>query len=230
MGLLREYIHSLLLEGVMDPGTFKAIFLAGGPGSGKSTAVRKFVNVDDVFELLMKKSIDSGDISNMDMQDDDRENRIKKLKMFNKSKALTKKRKENFIQGRLGLVIDGTGGAFSTIKNQKKKLEELGYETFMMYVDTTLEAAMERNIIRGKAGGRRLRDKDVIRSWNAVDKNKLPYESMFGDSIVIIDGGSTNNPLNKEHAKKIKSFLFAPVNNLVAREWIDNEMSKRSRR
>ena len=55
----------LLNEGVYDPGIFKAIFLAGGPGSGKSTAVRKIVfperyglktvNVDTLFELFLKK-------------------------------------------------------------------------------------------------------------------------------------------------------------------------------
>ena len=53
-----------LQEGVYDPNIFKAIFLAGGPGSGKSYVVRKttggsglrVVNSDDAFETLLKKA------------------------------------------------------------------------------------------------------------------------------------------------------------------------------
>jgi hypothetical protein len=29
-------LNDIIVEGVYDPGIFKAIFLAGGPGSGKS--------------------------------------------------------------------------------------------------------------------------------------------------------------------------------------------------
>ena len=51
-----------LQEGVYDPNIFKAIFLAGGPGSGKSYVVRralggegmKVVDSDDAFERLIK--------------------------------------------------------------------------------------------------------------------------------------------------------------------------------
>ena len=54
-----------LQEGVYDPNIFKArIFLAGGPGSGKSYVVTRttamfgmrIVNSDDVFEQLIKKA------------------------------------------------------------------------------------------------------------------------------------------------------------------------------
>ena len=53
-----------LQEGVYDPNIFKAIFLAGGPGSGKSYVVRKttggsglrIINSDDAFETLLKKA------------------------------------------------------------------------------------------------------------------------------------------------------------------------------
>lgn len=222
----------------MDPGIFKAIFLAGGPGSGKSTAVRahvlpqvhglKVVNTDDMFELLMKKSIEAGELESMDMKDDSRENRIKKLKMFNKSRSLTKKRKEMFVDGRLGVVIDGTGGSFGTIRNQKKKLEDLGYETFMLYVDTTLDTALKRNIKRGEQGGRRLRDEDVARSWSAVDKNKQLYIDLFKDNIAILDGNDSSNPNNEIQSKKIRKFIVSPVTNQIAAGWIDKETEKRS--
>ena len=53
-----------LQEGVYDPNIFKAFFLAGGPGSGKSYVVRrttggtglKVVNSDDDFERKLKQA------------------------------------------------------------------------------------------------------------------------------------------------------------------------------
>ena len=53
-----------LQEGLYDPNIFKAFFLAGGPGSGKSYVVRrttggtglKIVNSDEAFEVLLKKA------------------------------------------------------------------------------------------------------------------------------------------------------------------------------
>ena len=56
----REYLN----EGVYDPGIFKAFFLAGGPGSGKTFVTQtafagtglKVVNSDNAFERGLKKS------------------------------------------------------------------------------------------------------------------------------------------------------------------------------
>ena len=54
-----------LEEGVNDPAIFKAVFLAGGPGSGKSFVVGKsaltsfglkLVNSDNAFEQALKKA------------------------------------------------------------------------------------------------------------------------------------------------------------------------------
>ena len=73
--------EDLLTEGARDPGIFKAIFLAGGPGSGKSYVAQKLfgipekvnvsqtglkmVNQDSELELLMKKYFDTTDLDVM---------------------------------------------------------------------------------------------------------------------------------------------------------------------
>ena len=57
--------YNELQEGVYDPNIFKAFFLAGGPGSGKSYVVRKTtggtglktVNSDNAFEKFLKSGI-----------------------------------------------------------------------------------------------------------------------------------------------------------------------------
>ena len=82
---LRKYIRQLLKEGVYDPGIFKAVFMAGGPGSGKSYTAKsvfggdsdaaqstatasglKLVNSDPAFEMFLQKAgIDPADLGTM---------------------------------------------------------------------------------------------------------------------------------------------------------------------
>ena len=74
----------LLKEGVYDPGILKCIFMAGGPGSGKSTIAKellgiggglssvsvgglKSVNSDTSFEATLKKNgIDPKELANIE--------------------------------------------------------------------------------------------------------------------------------------------------------------------
>ena len=99
---------SELQEGLQDPNIFKAFFLAGGPGSGKSYVVRystggtglRVVNSDDVFEKYLK---DAGLSMKMGSEDPRRD------ALRGKAKAVTAGRQANYIEGRIGLVIDGTG-------------------------------------------------------------------------------------------------------------------------
>jgi len=75
-------LKDILNEGVYDPGIFKAIFTAGGPGSGKSYAAAtlfgmpekmpfvsakglKSVNSDKYFETYLKMSGLSQDIASL---------------------------------------------------------------------------------------------------------------------------------------------------------------------
>ncbi len=97
-------------EGVYDPNIFNAIFLAGGPGSGKSYVVRKttgglgmkIVNSDEIYEKDLEKA--GLDIGNPDdiFSDGGQEIRLR-------SKAKTKARQGLWVDGRLGVIIDGTG-------------------------------------------------------------------------------------------------------------------------
>ena len=113
-----------LQEGLNDPNIFKAFFLAGGPGSGKSYVVRKttggtglkIVNSDDAFEKLLK---DAG--LSLKMPPEEEEPRDVQRK---RAKALTKKRQANYLEGRIGLIIDGTGKDYEKIASQSKDLRQ----------------------------------------------------------------------------------------------------------
>ena len=122
-----KYFHELQ-EGLQDPNIFKAFFLAGGPGSGKSYVVKKttggtglkIVNSDDVFEKLIKKANLS-----LKMPDDELGEREP---LRQRSKKITSKKQDNYVEERLGLIIDGTGGSYDKIAKQSIGLRQLGYE------------------------------------------------------------------------------------------------------
>ena len=122
-----------LQEGVYDPNIFKAFFLAGGPGSGKSYVVRKttggtglkVVNSDDAFESLLKKA---GLSLKMPKSEEEPRDAVRA-----RAKELTAMKKSNYLEGRLGLIIDGTGREADKIIRQHRALKELGYDTCLLY-------------------------------------------------------------------------------------------------
>ena len=111
-----------LQEGLYDPNIFKAIFLAGGPGSGKSLVAGKstggtglkMVNSDPVFERMLVKA---GLSKKMPPEEFERKEVVR-----GKAKAITARQKEGFVEGRLGMVIDGTGKDAAKILYQKNML------------------------------------------------------------------------------------------------------------
>ena len=120
--------YKQLVEGVYDPNIFKAFFLAGGPGSGKSYVVRratgglglKIVNSDNAFEKLLKDADFSMDFRNMSPDKSLERDIIRK-----KAKEITDRMQGNFVAGRLGLIIDGTGAEYDKIKSQQSNYSNL---------------------------------------------------------------------------------------------------------
>ena len=223
-----EFLH----EGVNDPAIFKAVFLAGGPGSGKSFTVGKngaalealgfrIVNSDTAFENAMKKA-------GMEMNADN----IFSAQGQNiraGSKELTNKQRDLYLLGRLGLVIDGTGRDASKIIRQKNIMEQLGYETAMVFVNTDLETAINRDAERGaKPGGRSLGSAEVSTMWKSVQRNIGTFQSAFGRNFFIVDNseGSDFQRDTLRIFRKIGSWSRRTPKNSIAQAWIRSEQSK----
>ena len=210
IGNLAEHLDNMKLidiinEGVYDPGIFKAIFLAGGPGSGKSFVGNellgipiggfsginmsfapsgvKLVNSDPEFELFLKKiGIDPKNLANMTDEE------FKKAtegegSPREKAKKIKDARQKLYTQGRLGLLVDGTGDDYSKIKKKNIELKNLGYDTYMLFINTTLEVALERNAQRE----RKLPEELVKKIWTNVQKNMGRFQGLFGSNFKIID-------------------------------------------
>ena len=218
-----------LNEGVNDPAIFKAVFLAGGPGSGKSFIVGKtglpilgfrVVNSDDSFENAMKKA-------GMEMNPDNIFS-VQGQELRGKAKRITAKKQEIYIKGRLGLVIDGTGKDFAKLQRQAKSLEAIGYDTSMIFVNTDLDTALERNRQRARS----LPDKEVEAYWKTVQKNIGAFQTLFGKKDFIVVDNSTGKDFKQETLRAyrdIKKFVDREPDSKLAKQWIKKEKSKKSR-
>lgn len=218
-----------MTEGVDDPAIFKAVFLAGGPGSGKSFIVGKtglpalglkVVNSDDAFEQAMKKA-------GMTMKPDDIFS-VKGQDIRGRAKALTGKRQAMFITGRLGLVIDGTGKDFNKVKKQVKSMKDLGYDVAMIFVNTDLETAIERD----KTRERTLGEVEVTKYWKEVQRNIGAFQTMFGKKNMLIVDNSDGKDFKVETLRAyrdIKKFLDKEPDNAKAKAWIKQEREKKKR-
>ena len=248
---LKKTLRVELVEGVNDPGILKAVFLAGGPGSGKTYVAKglfgiperinvsqtgmKMVNSDKELKFLLNKygfgtdldSLPDEVFQNLTGDGPDASG----LRKF--AKSLTKQRQKLYTEGRLGMIIDGTGDDYNKISAEKKELEEIGYDTFMIFVNTTLEVALERNENRDRVLPRSI----VEASHREVTKNIGGFQGLFGGSnFLIVDN---NQDLKEEQAQKrfnmlvkkgIGQFIRRPIKNKRGLSWIrKNKMLMRKK-
>jgi len=219
-----------LKEGLYDPNIFKAFFLAGGPGSGKTFVTRnafggtglKQINSDNAFERGLKKAGLS-----LKMPDSEAESRDM---VRARAKATTSNMQDLAIQGRLGLVIDGTGRDYDKISYQTSMLKELGYDCYMIFVNTSLEVALERNAKRERT----VPEYITTQSWKAVQSNIGKFQNLFGmNNMIIIDNNKSDqelvtNVMNKV-SKAVRGLLGRPIQSYTAKRWMATERKAKRR-
>tara|TARA_B110000263_G_C15251149_1_gene484154 strand:- start:525 stop:1259 length:735 start_codon:yes stop_codon:yes gene_type:complete len=178
MDILNYKEEDLVLdEGVNDPGIFKAIILAGGPGSGKSHIAKKLglgtmglrvVNSDAFLTMLMKKKGLS-----LKMPADENEER-EAARMA--AKALTSRLLSTTIDARLGIIVDSTSGDQTKTIKIISKLKIVGYDVKVIFIETSLETAQQRN----KQRARTVPEKVVEFSWKGAQKAKKRLKKDVG--------------------------------------------------
>ena len=226
--------YTELLEGVYDPNIFKAFFMAGGPGSGKSYAVQlgigqaqkevkvtaqglKVVNSDDVFEKYLR---DAQLNFKMDANQGKQRNVLR-----TRAKVVTKKKFDNYVEGRLGMVIDGTGKDYGKITTDASGLKQLGYDVHMIFVNTSLDVALERNQKRART----VPESIVIKSWNNVQRNLGKFSQYFRRNFIVVDNNDATEDVLTDVFKQIKILANKKVTNPIAQMWIRSELEKKRR-
>ena len=213
-------------EGVYDPNIFKAVFMAGGPGSGKSFVAGKttgglglkMINSDTPFDRFLKKE-------GLSLKMPDSETKKRDVERA-RAKKVTASKKFHAVQGRLGILIDGTGHVYEKVAKQASMLQQIGYETSMVFVNTSLEVALARNEQRARS----VQPKLVKKSWQDVQNNMGKFQNFFGaKNFFIVDNNGVEQDMLEISTKHIRRAISSPVKNKIAIAWIANEMKKKDR-
>lgn len=206
-----------LNEGINDKGIFKAIFVIGLPGAGKSYTVKqmsgsvqpRIVNTDRAGEFLSQKwnkPINSetwGDFK-------DTAHRVTKI-------ALSR-----YLDGMLPLFVDGTSNDVSNILHRIGILESLGYDVGVVFVETSLDTAIKRAEQRAKEIGRSV-DEHFIRSvheHNAENAAYLKSKVKFFKTVVN-DGDELTDREMLNAFKAATQFFDSPVDNPIGKRMIE---------
>ena len=223
---VRDYIY----EGVYDPGIFKAFFLAGGPGSGKTFVTQsafagtglKLVNSDVKFERDLRKA-------NLSLKMPDEEKYFRD-RIRQGAKEFAGKQMDTYLKGRLGMIVDSTARDYPTIQRQYNLLRNIGYDCYMIFVNTSLEVALERNRTRSRS----IPEYIVQKSWNGVQSNMGAFQKVFGHSkMLIVDNNKDDKELVTQTlntaSRFIRSRLRSKPETQIAMSWIKRELEAKRR-
>ena len=214
----------IIQEGLYDPGIFKAFFLAGGPGSCKSYVTSRItpglglknVNSDTAFENALKKAGLSLDMPASQEKERD--------EIRARSKRLTAKRLDLYIMGRLGLVIDSTARDTKKIEIGLSALKRLGYDCYMIFVNTSLDVALARNAKRDRKVPRDI----TIKSHKQIQANMGYLQRIFGmKNFIVIDNNKFNDDILEKSYKMVRKIVKKPIQNYTAKMWLKKELEKR---
>ncbi len=216
----------LLSEGIEDKGIFKAVFMAGPPGAGKTFVLNsiksgqiepRWVNTDKTF--LSKDRIDrlknTKDTYNFFRDHWNFQDGWQVIR--NDVKQINKSQLTLYINSMLPLAVDGTSNSISFMNIRRGLLEGFGYDTAMVFVNTDLETSLKRAAVRD-----RLVQPEVVKGiHDEVMKAKSYYKTKFSDFIEIDnnDGELTQKTITKAF-KVMDRFYSAPVENPVGKTHI----------
>jgi predicted kinase len=216
-------------EGVNDPGIFKAFFTAGGPGSGKSYVASasgagknnpyglKIVDSDPLFTKMLK---DAGMATTVkDIYSDEGQ------AIRDRAKTLITKQEKSYIEGRLGLLIDGTGKDYNKIKKSSDTLKKIGYDTYMIFVNTSLDIALQQNQDRA----RKLKDEVIRRTWEEVQGIKDGLANLFPGGFVEIVNNRAGEDVFRKAFVEVGKLIKTPPNKPAAKMWIAHELEQKKR-
>ena len=240
---LTSVLNEVIKEGVYDPGILKAVFLAGGPGSGKTSTANQLlgisfnsfsvdglkpVNSDKFFEFLLKSRGKSANLAAMSPEErakittgPDSEREI--------GKSMMKTSYTYYINGRLGIIIDGTGDEPQKTRKQAEELQQVfGYDVAMVFVNTSLEKAIDRQKYRD----RKLPAELITKVWNEAQKAKEVHKAFFGANFIEVineeDSASGQVNIEPQVQKAVQAFVKKSVQNPIGKEWIKKALAAKS--
>ena len=182
----------------------------------------KLVNSDVAFERNLKKA-------GLSMKMPDEEEYFRNI-IRQSAKRLAITQLDTYIKGRLGLVIDSTGRDYDTIARNVSMLKQLGYDCYMVFVNTSLEVALERNARRERSIPAYI----TTSSWNGVQSNIGKFQRLFCMSnFLVVDNNKSDLELTtltmNRVSKEVKKLIKAPITSYIAKRWMASERKAKRR-
>ena len=143
-----------------------------------------------------------------------------------RAKKVTSAREEGYVGARLGLIIDGTGKDYDKIAKQSIQLRQLGYDTHMIFVNTSLDVALERNAKRDRS----VPESIAVKSWKSVQSNIGKFSQHFRQNFIVVDNNdadATDPQVFNDVFKQIKGLLKKKVTSPIAKQWVMQQMKDR---
>jgi len=180
---------------------FKAIFVTGGPGSGKDIIIREAITNPNIVELNSTQAFDYL----MDKQ---------------KLSEKTNDYRREAIRNRGPLIINGPADHHIKFITIKEELEELGYMTTMVFVDTTNEVSKQRNRKLSKMISESIR----MEKWKLAQTSKESYIQNF-DNFIDFDNSDSfiNEDSIAEVYQKLNTFIRCKNYNEESINWLRNQ-------
>jgi predicted kinase len=224
----------MLIEGQHNKATLKFVFLAGGPGSGKNFVAQqlfnmgknssfsadgmKLISFDNIFENELRvRGYDPAELNNLTPNEEwGLMSEANPHSVYRRCRDLVKQQLKHHIKQGDGIIFDGTGRDANSYFRKKDDAAYLGYDTFMVFVDTSVQKALERNAKRS----RKLPDELVARHTRSVGYNKKAFEKDFGKNMLVINNDQDNAPLPPEAYQFARRVINEPVQNLKGKYFL----------
>ena len=96
----------------------------------------------------------------------------------------------------------------------------------MVFVNTSLEIALERNQMRE----RKLEDSMVEKMWRDVQDNLGKFQKLFGaDRMLIVDNSEYGGTILQQIEKQVSKHLNKPIKNPLGKRWIQDQLIDKKR-
>ena len=181
---------------------FKAIFLVGGPGSGKDFLIHSVLDECKLKEVSLDKLLI----------------------------GITEGAEVEELHNFPSVIINGNADNLNKVIVAKAVMESMGYDTAMIYVYTTDEESKSRNDERISRGAKTFTESVRRHKYECSYSNVHQFAEIF-DAFVLYDNSNNFSNVNEEKQKEIASwlvelsetisiFLSKMPKNEAALEWI----------
>ena len=197
--LMHDVRKGMGLNESYNRGLFKAIFITGGPNSGKDVIIREAIASSTIVELNLVQA---------------KEFLADKQKLSEK----TNDYRREAIRHRGPLIINGPADDNEKITYIKEELEELGYETMMVFVNTTDEASQQRNSLLSRMMAESVRHEKWLKSQYVTRQ----YQELYSNFMLFDNTGDLNDKEFDIHEvyENTRDFLDSQIINETAVDWM----------